>query len=100
MRIRENKKLLKNTILTEIQRETVFLCNVLAKLNKRERMFDVPGRHTFFLAVDSAFQVKPKQKRYLFPFSLIVSKTLLVSSICTLRRSYIALLECILLFST
>jgi hypothetical protein len=23
-------------------------------------MFDVPGRHTFFLAVDSAFQVKPQ----------------------------------------
>ena len=29
----------------------------LTKINKRERMFDVRGSHTFFLPVDAAFDV-------------------------------------------
>ena len=29
----------------------------LAKLNKRDRMFDVKGKHTFFFPVDAAFDV-------------------------------------------
>ena len=29
----------------------------LAKQNERERMFEVAGKHTFFLPVDSAFEV-------------------------------------------
>ena len=33
----------------------------LTKTNKRERMFDVKGRHTFFLPVDAAFDVSTNQ---------------------------------------
>jgi len=32
----------------------------LAKLNKRDRMFEVQGKHTFFFPVDSAFEVIDK----------------------------------------
>jgi len=33
----------------------------LAKLNKRDRMFEVKGKHTFFFPVDSAFDVIAKE---------------------------------------
>ncbi|XP_023344668.1 fasciclin-1 [Eurytemora carolleeae] len=36
-----------------------------AVLNKREKMFDVPGRHTFFLPVDQSFQVYSSSIRIL-----------------------------------
>ena len=34
----------------------------LAKLNKRDRMFEVQGKHTFFFPVDSAFEVSATVK--------------------------------------
>jgi hypothetical protein len=62
-------------------------------------MFDVPGRHTFFLAVDSAFQVKPKQKRYLFPlFPNSELDPVCVINLHFEKKQYIAPLECLSCF--
>ena len=36
----------------------------LAKTNKREKMFNVQGSHTFFLPVDAAFDVSIKHTTF------------------------------------
>ncbi len=51
------KLLTKSTLYNLGQGVTTRVFNSQAEINKKQHMFEVPGAHTFFLPVDSSFDL-------------------------------------------